>query len=446
MRPLETSVSYRDIAAIALPMMVSGISLHLIGLADTVFLARVGEVELGAAGNSILLYYTVAMSLSGICLGAQIIMGRRNGEGNYGQIGMVFKQSALFLLLITAMAWALLFFATHPLVGAIYKSQGVVTATISYMKIRAFGLFPTLANFLFTAFYVGITKTRPLAFVTPLQATINIILDYLLIFGIGPFPEMGIEGAALASVIAELSGTCFFIMYMLFFTDRAKYGLLSRIRMDREALLRIWKLGNPLVAQNFIAIGSWFVFFSIVERLGERPLAVSHIVRAIYLIIAIPLTSWADATNTIVSNLIGRNRAEMIIPTIRKIALLVLLVDLLYLALLNAAPARVIGMFTTDASLVSDTIPSLRVISFSTILFSLSLLAFRALAGSGLTALCMRIEMAAVFLYLAAGFSMVLWFEPSTAEVWCTEFIYFAVLGGFSLYYLLQKKYNTSEV
>lgn len=425
--------------------MVSGISVHMIGLIDTIFLARIGEVELGAAGNSTLLYYTMVICLSGLSLGAQIIMARRNGEEAFASIGKVFQHSMVILLAMTFIAFSLLHYGTSALVNAIYSSQGVIEATEDFMSIRTFGLFPSVINFVFIAFYVGITKTKVLAIGTPLLAIVNIVFDYLLIFGIGPFPEMGIKGAALASVIAECFGSLFFIGYMLFFTDLRKYALHKIHAFDKEVLKRIWKIGSPLMLQYLVAMGAWFVFFSIIEAINERALAVSHIVRALYMILGIPLTAWSDATNTLVSNLIGQKRHELIMPTIKKIALLLLVVDGIYCLVLNLFPEAILGLFTFDQSLISDAVPTLRVISFSLTFFSLSFLTFRGLAGAGLTRLCMRIEIFTVIVYLCAAFALVTWFDASTAVVWCTEFIYFGLLGGISLYFLRQGKYNTED-
>jgi putative MATE family efflux protein len=442
---MQKAVSYRDISSIALPIMISGISIHMIGLIDTVFLARLGEVELGAAGNSTLLYYTMVVCLSGLSLGAQIIMARRNGEKSFQAIGKVFQTSMWLMLILTFIAFLLLHFGTSALVNAIYNSSGVIAATEEFMSIRTFGLFPAVINFVFIAFYVGITKTRVLAIGTPLLAIVNIALDYFLIFGIGPFPEMGLKGAALASVIAECFGSLFFIGYMIFYTDIRKYGLNILHKFDADVLKRIWKIGSPLMLQYLVAMAAWFVFFSIIERINERALAVSHIVRALYMILGIPLTAWSDATNTLVSNLIGQNKQEMIMPTIKKIALLLLLVDGIYCVLINIFPDQILGLFTTDITLINDAIPTLRVISFSLTFFSLSFLSFRGLAGAGLTNLCMRIEMFTVVVYLCAAFALVTWFDASTALVWCTEFIYFGLLGGISFYFLRQGKYNTDD-
>lgn len=349
------------------------------------------------------------------------------------------------ILAISMVFFLVLHFGTGALVSSIYKSNAIVAATEEFMSIRTFGIFPAMINYVFIAFYVGTTRTKVLAIGTPLLALVNVVFDYLLIFGIGPFPELGIKGAALASVIAESFGTLFFVAYMWKYTDLKQYSMHMYHRLERDVIQRIWSIGSPLMLQYFVAMASWFIFFSIIESIGERALAVSHIIRALYLVLGIPLTAWSDATNTLVGNLIGQKRTELIMPTVKKIAGLLLIVNAVYCLVLNAFPELFLGLFTQDQSLIDDAIPTLRVISVSLAFFALSFISFRGLAGAGLTRLSMKIELFTVLVYLLAAFVLVYWFQASTALVWCTEFIYFSLLGGISYYYFRKGNYNTSD-
>lgn len=426
--------------------MVSGFSYHMIGLVDTIFMAQLGEVPLGAVGNATLFYYTLVLTITGLATSSQIIIGRRNGEGNLLEIGYIQQQMILMLMSCAVVAFLLLRFTSGSLIDVIYASVAVARDTHEYLTWRCFGVFPALLNFSFIAFFVGTTNTKPLAIASPIIALTNMFLDYGLIFGHFGLPELGMKGAAIASVAAEIAGTCFYILYFFVYVDRNKYGFHLNFTPSRDRISAILKLGYPIVLQMLIAMGGWFVFFSIIEQLGERPLAVSHIIRAIYLIISIPLTAWADASNTIVSNLIGEKKQSQILPTIGKIALLLASVNVIYILGLNFFPTEVISLFTSDVSLIEDTIPTLRVISISTSFFALAMLLYRSLAGAGKTAICMRIEIVTTLIYLLASFALVEWFNPSTALVWCTEFLYFSLLGGISLIVLRFSKKIFIEV
>ena len=91
------NISYKNIWKIALPIIISGVAQNVVTVTDTMFLGRLGNVELGAAGNAGILYFLLVLSGMGFTTGAQIIIGRRNGEQNFTQIGKVFDHCIYFI-------------------------------------------------------------------------------------------------------------------------------------------------------------------------------------------------------------------------------------------------------------------------------------------------------------------------------------------------------------
>lgn len=444
--PMSTDTSPGGILKVALPIIVSSLSIHLIGLVDTLFLSRLGTVELGAAGNANLLYFTIVMSGSGLCLGAQIIMGRRNGEGNFHRIGTVFHHAAVIIAVLAVLFMTALYFLTGPVTSAVNISQAIAESTDRYMRIRLWGLPLALGNFLFIAFYVGITKTKVLAIATPLMAGTNILLDYLFIFGHGGFQPMGLEGAAYASVIAEGVGLLVFVGNSLLNVPRAKYNLFKVRSWEGEVFGRIWKIGSPLMIQNFIGVASWFIFFTLIEQLGEKPLAVSHIARAIYMMMVIPINGLGDAVNTLVSNAIGEERGKEVHRILRRAVLMCLVFDVFYFLALRIYGTEIAALFSTDGLVVRMTEQVLDVIAVAVFFFSTAFIAYRALAGTGSTALSMRIEIFTVALYLAAAFALVIYFRPSVEQVWYLEFLYFTSMGLLSYFFLKKEKWHAIRV
>ena len=156
---------------------------HMIGLTDTAYLGRVGEVELGASALAGVYYLVIYMLGFGFSIGAQVLIARRNGAQEYKRIGPVFLQGTFFLLLLAALLFTASHlyspFFLHKLIG----SDDVYQATMKYVDWRVYGFFFSFVAVMFRAFYVGITKTKILTVNSVVMVLTNVMLNYVLIFG-----------------------------------------------------------------------------------------------------------------------------------------------------------------------------------------------------------------------------------------------------------------------
>lgn len=217
-----SSYSYKNIWKITYPIILGYMAQNLVYVVDTAFLGRVSEVALGAAAIAGLYYMAVFMLGMGFGTGTQIIIARRYGEGEYASIGKVMDHTFYFLLCFAVIIFLLLKYVSPLIFDELLSSKDVNLATMEYLDYRAFGIFFAFINVGFRAFYVGIGNTRVLIWSTSIMAIVNIILDYVLIFGHWGFPEMGIAGAAIASVISEGFTTAYFLWYSI---KKSKAGI-----------------------------------------------------------------------------------------------------------------------------------------------------------------------------------------------------------------------------
>lgn len=263
----------RQILKITFPVLLSLMMEQLIGLTDTIYLGHVGEVELGASAIAGIFYLTIFMVGFGFSIGAQVLIARRNGEGNLAGIGPIFMQGMWFLL-----GMAVLFFgvsrALAPwLLGHLIESRAICAAAESYLGYRTFGFFFSFAAAMFRAFYVGTTNTRILTANSVVMVLTNVVLNYLLIFGGWGIPPLGIAGAAIASVISEAVSLVFFVVYTYRRVAWRAYGLFRFRGIEWKILRQVFGVSVWIMLQEAIAFISWFIFFVAIENLGERPLA-----------------------------------------------------------------------------------------------------------------------------------------------------------------------------
>ncbi len=430
------NISYKNILFIALPIIISGVAQNVINVTDTMFLGKLSNIALGAGGNAGVFYFILVVSGMGFTTGAQIIIGRRNGEENYSQIGRIVDHCIYFMLPFGIFLLAFMQFLAPDLLAIITKSEAILDASIEYLNYRAFGILFAFINFTFIAFFVGTTKTRVLIYTTIILMLVNVFLDYALIFGNFGFPAMGIEGAALASVFAEIAALIFFIIHTYVKVDLKKYQLFGFKNFDKAVFKRVLKVGSPIMLQNFLSLSSWFIFFMIIEKIGEKDLAISHIIRSIYMVLMIPLFGFSSATNTLVSNLIGQGNSNQVLTLIKKVVILSLLSTAAMFVVVQIFPLEILGFYTNDIDLIESSLNTFTVISFTMFSFAIAFILFNGVSGTGNTKISLLIEFITISIYLVITYYIAIPLKMSLPYVWCSEFIYFGLLGSLSFIYL----------
>lgn len=436
----------RNIWNVSYPIFLSLLAQNVINVTDTAFLGRVGEVELGASAMGGL-YYICAFTIAfGFSTGSQIVIGRRNGEGRYDQIGPVMIQGVFFLLSLAAILFLFSRFFAGDVMSVLISSDAILNATEEFLDWRVFGFFFSFVNVMFRALFIGITRTKVLTLNAVLMAMTNVLLDYLLIFGHAGFPKMGIQGAAIASVIAEAVSILFFMVYTRLTVDIRKYALNQIRSFDFGLLKRVLDISVFTMLQYFLSIATWFMFFIAVEHLGQRELAVANIVRSIYVVMLIPVNSLATTTNTFVSNSIGAGAINQVIPTIRKICKLSLGIMVVFAAIVSLMPGWVVSVYTNEASLVAASVPSVYVIVGSLLIGSVANVAFNGVSGTGNTRSALFMEAAVLILYVLFVYVAGMRLRLPVAVCFLTEAIYYSGLLVASVIYLKKASWQNKRI
>lgn len=433
---MKTSVKYKEIWKIAYPIILGSIVQNIISVTDTAFLGRVGEVELGAAAIGGVFYLTLIMLGLGFSIGTQIIVARRFGENNNKQIGAIIEHSHYFLIVLALLLISVMQMTIYPIFNTVLESDEIKTASTEYFSYRVFGLFFAFINFGFRAFYIGIARTRVITWTTVFMALTNVFFDYALIFGNFGLPQMGIAGAAVASVIAEISASIFFIFFTFKFVDLDFFNLFRFKKFDPGILKRIFIVAFPMMMQNFISFTGWFFFFLFVEKMGERPLAISNIIRSIYVVMLIPIWGFTSATNTLVSFLIGRDRKQEVIALIVKVLKLCIL-GVIALVFLNMIfPEKVLSIYTNNPVLIKEALPTLYVVSIAALFLTIGFVIFSGVSGTGMTKVSFAIETGVILIYILITYILVNLSFSRIELVWTVEIFYGIIIGVISFLYL----------
>ncbi len=433
---MEKTPRYREIWSISYPIILALVAQNVINVTDTAFLGRLGEVELGASAIAGLFYISLFMLGYGFATGTQILVARRFGEKRKSEIGTIVDHGFYFLFALAIFLFFVIRLLSPAFMERFIASEAIRHASLEFLRYRIWGIFFAFINVLIRAFYIGITDTKYLTMNAVLMAVVNVILGYALIFGNFGMPKMGIAGAGLASVIAEASAALFFLILTFRKKYISTYNIFRFPKPDLGIIRKTLSISIYIMAQFFISLGGWFVFFIIIEKMGERSLAISNIIRSAYMVMMLPVWALGSTASSLVSQAIGAGKHDFVIPIITKVCKLSVSIVAFVVLISLGFPKQIISIYTNDASLIQHTIPSLYVIMGALLLFSLMQVMFSGVSGTANTNVAMGIEIATITIYLFFTWLIAVRLTQPIEIVWCAEYIYFMSLGTLSFFYL----------
>jgi putative MATE family efflux protein len=312
--------------------------------------------------------------------------------------------------------------------------------------MRVWGLPFLVMSQLFCSFFISIGRSRVLIYGSLVATLLNIIFDYLLIFGKLGFPNLGFTGAAVASVISEVF-YCATMAGIFFYHNLHREYPIGRYRyFDFELSRRTLTVAAPLIVQFLFSIGGWLIFFIFIEHLGRQSLAASQVLRNIFGIVGVGTWALATTCNTMVSNIIGQGRPREVMRIILKICKLSLLYAFIICVLLLVFSSQFLSIYTNDPDLITFALPSLRVIMVATLIMSLSTVVFNGVLGTGNTMINLTMEIACVGSYLIYCYFVIYRMQSPLYICWGAEFVYWTTLLTGSVIYLKSGKWRGKEI
>lgn len=442
---MKAQITDKEIWGIALPIMLGNMAQTIINFTDTAFLGHLGVVALGASMLAGLFYYVFTTVAAGFAIGVQIIVARRFGEKNYGRIGVIFEHGSIFVMLLGLVLFSILYFFSDRLLLWLIDSPNIYEASLEYIKYRQFGILFVCFNFLYRALYVGISNTKVITYSTIIMAVVNIVLDYCLIFGNLGFPQMGIGGAALASFCAEVSAFIFFTSYSYITLTKKDFGMFKIHRPEFGLMGRILKISTPTMVQKLFSFGVWFIFFVLIEKMGETAAGISSVTRSVYMILITPCFAFSTTTNTLVSRIIGEGNMAQVFPTINKVLKNCLYCTIPVVILVAIFPVQIAGIYTDDLNFAYLVVPAILVICGGTLFQCIGNAYFDAVSGTGNTSAALYLETAILVVYIF--FILMMTRLTTRVElVWTAETLYGALLGILCGLYMKFAKWDNKRI
>lgn len=426
---------YSTILKVAVPLMFSSFIQSVVLLTDAAFLSRYSTLAFDANGNAGLVYITFFMAMFGMSDGSQILIARRIGEKKLQDIGSIIQTNIVVLFCL-----ALLFFSVIQLLAPIYLpivnvNQELVQAQVGFLNIRSYALFFVIISLSIQSYFFAKGASSTVLIGSIIIAITNIFLDWQLIFGNQWLAPMGLNGAALASTLAEGTGMIYFIIVFILKTKHLSFPLFKQWAIFKN-LKTALQIGTPLFFQSFIALGTWVIFFTWIENMGSSELTISQNIRNLYFLAFIPVYGFAYTTKTYISQYMGDKQFDQL----KTIQFRIILLSVLFLlAFFHGAilyPETLVRLINPHEEYVKASADILSFVFSSVVLFSISSVFAQTINGSGNTRVSFIIEMLGCLFYVIYGYLVIKVFNFTIFWVWSIEYVYYGSTFLMSMLYI----------
>jgi len=326
---------YREVLRICLPLVISLSATTVMEFTDRVFLANYSINAISAALPAGITSYLFIAFFGGVGGYAGVFIAQYTGRGDHQKIGVVLWQGIYFTLFSGLILLLLAIFATSPIFILAGHQEDVRQLEEIYFSILCQGSVLHVAMVTLATFFTGRGLTRPVMVITFLGVFLNIPLDYALIFGRWGLPQLGIQGAAIATVAAW--GINVLFLSGLIFTRKndSRFGVLSHRRFDRTIFIRLMRFGVPGSLQFTMDILAFTLFILLVGRIGRDELAATNIVLSINALAFMPSMGVSQGMSVLVGQALGEKKPALAATYVRSgcqlLIVYILLIDILFL-------------------------------------------------------------------------------------------------------------------
>jgi len=298
---------YREVLHVSLPLVVSMGSITLMLFTDRLFLSRYSLDAIAAAlpaGIASFLFISFFMGVAGY---VNVFVAQYTGSGEREQVGASLWQG-LYFTFGAALILAALYFIAGPLFAVAGHTPEVRKLEVVYFRILTLGAGTTLLGPALGSFFSGRGLTRVVMVANLIGAGVNIPLDYCLINGVGPFPELGIVGAGLATVTANLVTAALLAFLVFNRANDEQFAVLRHRGFNRSLFGRLMRYGLTNGIHFFIDLFAITAFVFLVGRLGKHELAATNIVFSISTLAFLPMFGFGLGLSVLVGQALGRDQ------------------------------------------------------------------------------------------------------------------------------------------
>ena len=308
--------SYRDVLRVSMPIVVSMTTTVVMTFTDRVFLANYSIDAIAAALPAGIIAYVFLIFFADTAGYASVIIAQYTGAGALQRVGSALWQ-AIYFAFISWLIMVGLSFGSGPLFRLIGHSAEVQQLEEIYFRVLCLGSGIHIIGMSLSSFFTGRGVTRPVMIIYIIAMLLNVPLDYALIYGIWIFPELGILGAALATVFSWTTATLMLGLFVFARENNRTFKTWQNRQFDADLFRRLLRFGVPSSLQFSLDVFAFSFFVLMVGRIGKTELVVTNIAISLDSVSFRPLTGFALGASTLVGQALGRNRPDEAVAAAR---------------------------------------------------------------------------------------------------------------------------------
>jgi putative MATE family efflux protein len=384
-KDLTTGNHVGNVLFLVWPIVITSLLQTTLGIADTIMVGRLGTQPLAAVGMGRFILMVVIIFILAVSTGAQALVARYTGAKDKEQSTCVVDQALILSIIVTALLATIGLLFSPLFLRLLGAEPEIITLGIPYLRIIFAGLLFMGLNFVINAILQGAGDTRTPLKIMALINTLNIILNYLLIFGIGFFPQMGIIGAAWGTVIARSVGGGIGLWVLVSDRFAARTLLHKRFKLQLTLISKIIRIGFPAGVQGLVRSGAAMILMRFVAMTVHSTYAVAafSIGFQIEAISFMPGLAFGAAAMTLVGQNLGARKPERAKQSSKSATALAALFMSVMGLLLFFFARPIISIFSTNAYVVDIGADFLRIMAYSQPFLALVMVFSGGLQGAG---------------------------------------------------------------
>jgi MATE family multidrug resistance protein len=425
----RTAGSYLEVWKLAYPAILTMLSQTIMWMVDSAMVGRVGKVDLAAVGLGGIMVWTIYSFFVGLTFSIATYVSQYYGAGKYKACAKNLWQG----LYVAAGAGILIYIvrAFNPhIVELLGPAEDVKSRTLAYADIRMLSAPFVIIQSAYSNFFRGIGNTRTPMKVIAFANLVNIVGDYFFIFGKGPFPALGVAGAAWATSLANLLAAIVFVVISFSRLYREKYSVHKNLGVVPVEMGKLLRVGIPVAIHNVLDMGSFLVFFGYIGRIGTESLAANQIIIQILALSFMPCQGFSVAATTLMGQYIGAKSLDLAKKSAYSSLKLGLLYSLFIALCYILLSKQLVRIFTSDPTVVSLGVRIILMAALFQIFDAIQMISSGALLGAGDTKVPMVLTVCcAWFLFLPLAYLFGTVIGGGVVGAWIGATLYIIILG-----------------